>query len=263
MQYIYKIENIINHKIYIGLTNDWQRRKREHFNGCKLKCYIDQEIHKDPQNFVFEVIDQCEDREEVEQLEIKWIKYYDSYNTGYNRTTGGFLQGCWDCENEKNPRAQLTCEDVANIRFRRMNEERMSTVYEDYKDKLLGDKRAGFSKIWLHGSWPNICPEYIGHYPKVDNKFFAAIPKNELSDNDYKYLLNYFKWFGPISKYNELHKIFKAKIDWQSFQRECKKIVEQLYGNKSTRRYRAKNGETAQRIEQFRKELGSEPVYIA
>ena len=28
MQYIYKIENIINHKIYIGLTNDWQRRCR-------------------------------------------------------------------------------------------------------------------------------------------------------------------------------------------------------------------------------------------
>lgn len=61
-------------------------------------------------------------------------------------------RGSWDCENELNPRAQLTREDVANIRFRRMQGERMSVVYEDYKHKLIGDKRAGFSKVWLHGS---------------------------------------------------------------------------------------------------------------
>lgn len=262
MQYIYKIENIINHKVYIGLTNDWKRRYREHFNGSKLKCYIDKEIHANPDQFIFEVIDECDSREEVEQLEIKWIKYYDSYKNGYNKTTGGFLRGSWDCENELNPRAQLTCEDVANIRFRRMQGERMSTVYEDYKHKLIGDKRAGFSKVWLHGSWPNICPEYIGKYPAVDTKYFAAISKNELTQYDYEFLTQYFQWYGPI-KYNDVYKLFKGKIDWESFQKECKKIVAALYGNKSTRRHRNKNGETDKRIEEFHKQLKNKPEYIA
>lgn len=52
-----------------------------------------------------------------------------------------------DVKGEKNPRAQLTEEDVKQIRIRRMNGERLSDVYEDYKEKLLGGKRDGFSKV--------------------------------------------------------------------------------------------------------------------
>lgn len=262
MQYIYKITNIINNKVYIGLTNDWKRRKREHFNGSKIKCYIDKEISQNPKNFIFEVIDQCESREEIEQKEIYWISYYNSYKEGYNKTTGGFLGCCWDCQGEKNPRAQLTAEDVANIRFRRMQGERMSDVFEDYKDKMPGGKRNGFSKVWLHSSWPEICEEYKDKYPKIPAEYYGAIRKNFLKDSDYIFLEKYFKWNGPNMKYNIVYKNFKNIIDWESFQQICKNIVESLYGNKSTRRYRNKNGETQKRIENFRKELVEEPVYI-
>ena len=262
MQYIYKITNIKNNRVYIGLTNDWYRRQREHFNTCKQKCYIDKEIAKDPQAFTFEVIDQCESREEIEQKEIYWIQFYNSYYQGYNRTTGGFLRGSWDCQGEKNPRAQLSAEDVANIRFRRMQGERMSVVYEDYKDKLINGKRAAFSKAWLHDSWPEICADFKGHYPAIQTKYFAAIPKNELNDLDYDFLERYFKWHGPI-EYAPVYQNFKGRIDWESFQSICGQIVESLYGNKSTRRYRKKNGEIQRRIEQFRAELQEEPVYIA
>lgn len=264
MQYIYKIENIQNHKIYIGLTNNWERRKRQHFASYRNDSYIDSEILKNPSLFTFEVIDQADTREEIEIKEIYWIKYYDSFKNGYNRTPGGFVGSCWNTENDKNPRAQLTCEDVANIRYRRMQGERMSTVYEDYKDKLQGDKRAGFSKVWLHDSWPNICPEYKGHYPTVDTKYFAAIRNNQLTDYDYDFLEKYFKWNGPVQYYNEIYKMyFKGRIDWESFQELCKSIIEPLYGNKSTRRYRNKNGETNRRIQNFRLELKEEPKYIA
>lgn len=263
MQYIYKITNITNGLVYIGLTNNWYRRKKEHFNGSKNKCYIDKEISLNPSNFVFEVIDQCESREEIEQKEIYWIKHYNSYNHGYNQTTGGFLGRCWDCQGEKNPRAQLTTEDVANIRFRRMQGERMSDVYEDYKNKLLGDRRNGFSKVWLHKSWPEICEEYKGHYPVIDTKYYAAIRKNLFSEKEYDFLNQYFKWYGPSVRYNKIYSNFKDKIDWESFQEICKDIVEKLYGKKNTRQYRNKNGETAKRVENFRKELIKEPVYIA
>ena len=36
MYYIYKIQNLINHKKYIGLTNNIQRRRARHFTD--LKC---------------------------------------------------------------------------------------------------------------------------------------------------------------------------------------------------------------------------------
>ena len=263
MQYIYKITNITNNKVYIGLTNDWQRRKREHFNGSKLKCYIDKEINNNPQDFTFEIIDQCESREEIEQKEIYWINFYNSYKTGYNRTTGGFLHGSWECQGEKNPRAQLSAEDVANIRFRRMNGERMSDVYEDYKEQLMGNKRAGFSKAWLHESWPDICEEYKNNYPPINTKYFATIRRNELTELDYDFLELYFKWHGPLPRYNNLYADFKNLVDWQTFQEICKQIVDSFYGNKNTRRYRNKSGETQRRIDKYRKELINEPIYNA
>ena len=69
----------------------------------------------------------------------------------------------------------------------------MSDVYNDYKDQLQGNKRAGFSKMWLHDSWPDICEEYKGHYPSIDTKYYSAIRKNELDEMDYDFLENYFK----------------------------------------------------------------------
>lgn len=36
MYYIYKIENQVNHKIYIGLTNNIARRRARHFTD--LRC---------------------------------------------------------------------------------------------------------------------------------------------------------------------------------------------------------------------------------
>ena len=35
MGVIYKVTNLKNGKIYIGQTNDFQRRKREHLNAAK------------------------------------------------------------------------------------------------------------------------------------------------------------------------------------------------------------------------------------
>lgn len=35
MYYIYKIENLLNHKKYIGLTNNIQRRRARHFTDLR------------------------------------------------------------------------------------------------------------------------------------------------------------------------------------------------------------------------------------
>ena len=89
---IYKITNQINGKVYIGQSNDIQRRWQEHKNPSKFlsskkKLY---EAFKEYgiENFSFEVLEECS-REELDEKEIYYIEYYDSFNDGYNLTTGG------------------------------------------------------------------------------------------------------------------------------------------------------------------------------
>lgn len=98
MGLIYKITNNFNQKSYIGLTTrPSQVRYKEHF--CRLDADYDTQkdgyLHRamklyGPQNFSFEVIeDNIEDYNILQEREIYWIKYYNTYKEGYNMTKGG------------------------------------------------------------------------------------------------------------------------------------------------------------------------------
>lgn len=92
---IYKIENLINGKIYIGQSVDinyrFKNHKSESFNP-KSNAYetaIHRAIRKHGiDKFSFEIIEEC-NQNELKEREIYWIKYYDSYGKGYNMTHGG------------------------------------------------------------------------------------------------------------------------------------------------------------------------------
>lgn len=262
---VYLITNKINNKQYVGVAKDFNYRMYQHSIGHDAEhSYIDKSILQHGwENYEATVIDNYSTEEERKMLEQQYIQEYKTHRSqgGYNLTWGGDDACFPDVHGENNPRAQLTEEDVRCIRERRMNGERLSDVYEDYKDKLDGNKRAGFSKMWLHESWVDVCPEFRGKYPKVSTQHFATKRNNSLDSYDYDYLEDFFKWFGPISKYNEVYKTFKGRVDWESFQELCKQIVEKLYGNKSTRRYRNQTGETQRKIDAFRRELQKEPIY--
>lgn len=95
--YIYKIENTINNKVYIGQTiNKPDYRWREHQRISKNTdnpdfSYIHSAIRKyGANNFTFEVIDKANTKEE---LDVKEKQYISSLNTlapnGYNISSGG------------------------------------------------------------------------------------------------------------------------------------------------------------------------------
>jgi group I intron endonuclease len=94
--WIYKITNNINNKVYIGQTTSTLRaRWIKHCNVAKngrdgqAPTGIDGAIRKyGEENFVLEAIEQCP-IEELNDKEIYWINFYNSYNTGYNLTLGG------------------------------------------------------------------------------------------------------------------------------------------------------------------------------
>ena len=253
---VYIITNDINKLVYIGVANDLRRRMYQHsIAHDREKSPIDKAIYKYGWNhFKYEVLDTYSSQIEREEKEKYYIAKYDSYRHGYNATKGGDSITNPDVKGSKNPRAQLNEEDVARIRERRMNGERMSDVYEDYKYKLRGNARAGFSAVWLHKSWINIHSEFIGKYPKINSKDYATKKKNLLTKEDEEKLTRFFMYYGPV-KYNIPYPNYKDKIDWQSFYSLCGKIVEELYGNKNTRTYRKKNGTLDKMILNYRSQL--------
>jgi len=89
---VYKITNLINRKLYIGLTSrKLSKRLYEHStqNGATA---IHKAIKKyGKHNFIIEKIDETLCRQTAMEKEQNWIIFYDSMNhkKGYNLTTGG------------------------------------------------------------------------------------------------------------------------------------------------------------------------------
>ena len=106
---IYKIENIVNHKVYIGQTShpkgfngrylyqgegiervyNCYKHKKEH--GAYYNPYLLRSIeqHGLEAFIVDEVFDTALTKEELNDKEAFYVKKFDSFNNGYNLTSGG------------------------------------------------------------------------------------------------------------------------------------------------------------------------------
>lgn len=91
MGFIYKITNTINDKVYIGkTTRTIEERWKEHLNSIKDKDFkIYRAFRKyGVKNFSIESIEECSN-DIINEREIYWIDFYNSYEEGYNSTRGG------------------------------------------------------------------------------------------------------------------------------------------------------------------------------
>ena len=90
---VYVIHNKEKDKYYVGQSKDVMKRIRQHFNGTIPKNSIFAEDYYTSQmknrDNIFELkIIRCETKDELDSLEKKLIYEYDSWNNGYNRTSG-------------------------------------------------------------------------------------------------------------------------------------------------------------------------------
>lgn len=93
--YVYRITNIQTQKTYVGITEDFERRKRKHIKELKNNIHHSPKLQKawnywGENNFEWTVrevqINQYDDLYDIEKEE---IKKYNSYNDGYNCNSGG------------------------------------------------------------------------------------------------------------------------------------------------------------------------------
>lgn len=92
---IYKIENKINGKVYIGqsvnIETRWKDERKRAFNqnAHEYEYPLSRAFRKyGLENFSFEVIEECL-KNELNDKEKYWIEQYNSFIDGYNQTLGG------------------------------------------------------------------------------------------------------------------------------------------------------------------------------
>lgn len=110
MGYIYKVTNKINNCVYVGQTSKtlskrWSQHIKESYEALdgtrKSFPYFHRAIIKyGVENFYPEVIEEC-DNNILDEREQYWIKYFNSYQNGYNATVGGQKLGKTNSLNSK------------------------------------------------------------------------------------------------------------------------------------------------------------------
>ena len=182
--FIYKITNTINSKSYIGQTI--QNVKERFYQHCAIKCskaVSNMAIHRaikkyGKSNFTVEVIEEI-DSANLNDRERYWIKYYNSYNNGYNSTKGG-QDGCkpfkdLDVESiikEYNTGKSLRTlgtifkvdkQTIKDLLIRHNVELRTTRTYklsQKDRDKVLEDFASGLSRKEIMIKW-NISKSYL------------------------------------------------------------------------------------------------------
>lgn len=188
---IYKYQNKINGKVYIGQSINLEARKYGHKSSAFNKKANDynsqfhQAIRKYGwDNFDYEIIAELTpeeySKETLNKLEIFFIKYYNSYHNGYNATEGG--DGKKEGQKgELNGRAKLTLEDVIYIRECYNAHIPFKQVYEQYKNKIT---KRGLQKVWWFETWKDILPEYHTEENKYFHSHQAKANSSEIASNN-------------------------------------------------------------------------------
>lgn len=142
---IYKATNVENGKVYIGKSaRDMEKRRRQHItdarNGSDVKFH--RAIRKyGADKFIWSVIDTADTAESLNEKEVYWIAFYNSFKDGYNSTGGG--DGVGSGENHpmygKEHTEEARKKISATHKGRKLTEEHKRNIKKSVK-KTMSDK---------------------------------------------------------------------------------------------------------------------------
>ena len=161
---VYKIENKINGKVYVGQSTNVYRRFSEHkYKAENSRIPLDVAIKKYGfENFSFCVLEEC-DKDSLNEKESFWIGYFQSDVFGYNCNKGGDFQSL----GEDNGRSKLTDEVVREIRLAYRNCERSRDAYDRIAKGIISYPY--FLSVWEGHFWTHVMPEV---YTKENREYY-------------------------------------------------------------------------------------------
>jgi len=116
---IYLITNLINGKVYVGQTLNYKDRMKKHEkSGKNPKYYFPYAISKHGwENFTKEILIDDVPEEDLDNLEINYIAFYNSFNRekGYNLTQGGGGMSGYRHTEEQNLAKSKACTRNHNV----------------------------------------------------------------------------------------------------------------------------------------------------
>ncbi len=154
---IYKVVNKINGKVYIGQTvRSFEERKSEHLRDVKISkndSYFHNAIRKyGPENFVWEVFEECNTIEELNEKEEYWIKELNTIAPGgYNLQSGGLNKSCHE---ESKRKISKSLQGENHPRYGKKYPE-MSKRMSGENNPMYGKKRPEQSERMLGENNPN------------------------------------------------------------------------------------------------------------
>jgi len=173
---IYKATNKVNGKVYIGQTVQSLRvRRNSHYclaDNDAIKTHFHRALHKyDKHRFVWKIIEFCDTKEELDEMEFHYIKKFDSFKYGYNMTLGGegtIGRVCSDVTREK-----ISIANSGKKRSQRVK-------------KLLSEKFSGKNNP-MYGKVGSLAPNY--------GKKFSGETRLKMSKNQMGSLNNFYGKF--------------------------------------------------------------------
>lgn len=190
---IYKITNKINNHSYIGMSNNIERRWKEHIQKSNHPCKPDEfksalynafRKYK-VENFSFDIIEECAQKD-LKEREIFWIQYYNTYNNreDYNETPGGDSIGEKGIhKGEEHGMSKLTEQEVIFCREQYQLGARSREIYNKYFSTKIS--YSGFLRMWHGDNWKEVMPEVFNINPHpakysaedrdtIRNRFFES-----------------------------------------------------------------------------------------
>ena len=167
VKYIYKIECIVNDKVYIGQSFDPNKRIKQHFYPCMEKS-SGNELYKDiakfgRNSFTSEIIETVENDSSNER-EIYWVDIYRKEGRSYNMYSGGNVPPI--LKGSKSVHSKLTADQVEEMSNLIRNNVPTSDIAKKYKVNKSTIDRVNTGEMWFrdHICYPIVNREidYLG-----------------------------------------------------------------------------------------------------